>query len=97
MTAGKVGCVCNDVCLFVRYEVLPIAYQVDIRSSLVRTAKFLEKIMISDNGICTLFERHARIGRNKIFSTYIKVHSVSDLRCAIDELLFDWSQLVSYN
>ena len=53
--------------------------------------------MISDNGICTLFERHARIGRNKIFSTYIKVHSVSDLRCAIDELLFDWSQLVSYN
>jgi len=25
--------------------------------------------MINDNGICMLFERHAKIGRNKIFST----------------------------
>jgi len=44
--------------------------------------------MISDNGICMLFERHAKIGRNKIFSTYGDVHSVSDLRRAIDELFF---------
>jgi len=29
---------------------------------------------------------HAKIGRNNIFSTYGDVHSVSDLRCAIDEL-----------
>jgi len=42
--------------------------------------------MINDNGICMLFERHAKIGRNKIFSTYGDVHSVSDLKCAIDEL-----------
>ena len=35
-----------------------------------------------------LFKRHAKIGRNKIFSTYGDVHSVSDLRCAIDELFF---------
>jgi len=33
-----------------------------------------------------LFERHAKIGRDKIFSTYGDVHSVSDLRCAIDKL-----------
>jgi len=41
---------------------LPITYQIDIR-----TARFLETFMISDNGICMLFERHAKIGRNKIF------------------------------
>jgi len=46
---------------------LPIIYQIDIR-----TARFLETFMISDNGICMLFERHAKIGRNKIFSTYIR-------------------------
>ena len=62
---------------------LPITYQIDIR-----TARFLEKFMTSDNGICMLFERHAKIGRNKIFSTYGDVHSVSDLRRAIDELFF---------
>jgi len=64
---------------------LPISYQIDIR-----TAKFLEKFIISDNGICMLFERYAEIGINKIkiFSTYGNVHSVSDLRSAIDELFF---------
>jgi len=62
---------------------LPISYQIDIR-----TAKFVEKFMISDNGICMLFERYAKIGINKIFSTYNNIHSVSDLRCAIDELFF---------
>jgi len=41
--------------------------------------------MISD-GICTLFKCHDKIGRNKMFTTYGDVHSVSDLRCAIDEL-----------
>ena len=49
---------------------LPVSYQIDIR-----TAKFLEKIakfMTSDNGICMLFERHAKIGINKILSTYGK-------------------------
>jgi len=51
---------------------LPITYQIDIR-----TARFLEKFMTSDNGICMLFERHAKIGRNKIFSTYGNVNSVS--------------------
>jgi len=52
-------------------------------------ARFLENDMISDYGICMLFERHAKIGRNQIFSTYGgDVHSVSDLRCAIDELFF---------
>jgi len=60
---------------------LPITYQINIR-----TARFLEKFVISDNSICMLFERHAKIGRNEIFSTYGDVHSVSDLRCAIDEL-----------
>jgi len=40
---------------------LPISYQIDIR-----TAKFLEKFIISDNGICMLFERYAEIGINKI-------------------------------
>jgi len=44
--------------------------------------------MISDNGICMLFDRHAKIGRNNFFWTYGDVHSVSDLRCAIDELFF---------
>ena len=48
----------------------------------------LEKFMTSDNGICMLFDRHAKIGRNEIFSTYGDVHSMSDLRCAIDELFF---------
>jgi len=43
---------------------LPITYQIDIR-----IARFLETLMINDNGICMLFERHAKIGRNKIFST----------------------------
>ena len=62
---------------------LPITYQVDIR-----TTRFLETFMINDNGICTLFERHDKIGRNKIFSTYGDVHSVLDLRCAIYELFF---------
>ena len=62
---------------------LPITYQIDIR-----TAIFLETFMINDNSICMLFERHAKIGRNKMFSTYGDVHSVSDLRCAIDELFF---------
>jgi len=62
---------------------LPITYQIDIR-----TARLSETFMISDNGICMLFERHAKIGRNKIFSTYGDVHSVSDLRRAIDELFF---------
>ena len=65
---------------------LPISYQIDIRRP---TAGFLETFMINDNGICMLFERHAaKIGRNKIFSTCGDVHSVSDLRCAIDELFF---------
>jgi len=50
--------------------------------------QILRNIMINDNSICMLFERHAKIGRNKIFSTYGNVHSVSDLRCAIDELFF---------
>jgi len=61
---------------------IPITYQIDIR-----TARFLETFMTSDNSICMLFERQAEIGRNKIFSTYGRpnVHSVSDLRCAIDE------------
>jgi len=62
---------------------LSITYQIDIR-----TARFLEIFMTSDNGICMLFERHAKIGGNKIFSRYGDVHSVSDLRCAIDELFF---------
>jgi len=44
--------------------------------------------MISDNGICMLFECHAKAEINKIFSTYGNVHSVSDLRFAIDELFF---------
>jgi len=44
--------------------------------------------MISDIGICMLFERHPKIATNKMFSTYGNVHSVSDLRCAIDELFF---------
>jgi len=35
-----------------------------------------------------LFERHAKIDRNEILSTYDDVNSVSDLRCAIDELFF---------
>ena len=48
----------------------------------------LEKFMISDNGICVWFERHAKIGINKVISTYDNVSSVSDLRCAIDELFF---------
>jgi len=43
---------------------------------------------MSDNGICMLFEHHAKISRNKIFMTYGDVHLVSDLRCAIDELFF---------
>jgi len=60
---------------------LSITYQIDIR-----TARFLETLMISDNCICMLFERRAKIGRNKNFSTYGDVNSVSDLRCAIDEL-----------
>jgi len=47
---------------------LPVTYQIDIR-----TAKFLEKIMISDNGIC-MFERYAKIGINEIFSTYGNVY-----------------------
>ena len=51
---------------------LPITYQIDIR-----TARFSETFMTSDDGICMLFERHAKIGRNKIFSTYGNVHSVS--------------------
>jgi len=63
------------------FELLPVTYQIDIR-----TARFLEKFMTSDNGICMLFESHAKIGRNKMFSTYGDVHSVSDLRCATDEL-----------
>jgi len=33
-----------------------------------------------------LFERYAKIGINKIFSTYGNVHTVSDLMCATDEL-----------
>jgi len=61
----------------------PLTYQIDIR-----TAKFLEKFMISDNGVCMLFERHTKIGINKSFSTYGNIHSVSDLMCAIDELFF---------
>ena len=62
---------------------LLITYQIDIR-----TAKFLEKIMISDNGIC-MFERYAKIGINEILSTYGNVYdSVSGLMCAIDELFF---------
>jgi len=40
--------------------------------------------MINDNGIRMLFERHAKIGINNIFSTYGNVHSVADLRCVID-------------
>jgi len=44
--------------------------------------------MINDNIICMLFERHAKTGISKIFSTYGNVHLVPDLRCAIDELFF---------
>ena len=46
---------------------LPITYQID-----TRTARFLATFMISNNGSCMLFERRAKIGRNKIFSTYIR-------------------------
>ena len=61
-----------------------VAYRIDIR-----TAKFLEKFMISNNGICMMFELYAITGTNKIFSTYGNVGLVSDVRCAIDEL-FIW-------
>jgi len=43
---------------------MPISNQIDIR-----TAKFLEKFMTSDDYICRLFECHARIGLNQKFST----------------------------
>ena len=67
---------------------LPITYQIDIR-----TARFLETFVISDNGICMLFERHAKIG---IYSRRMHdVNSVSDLRCAIDELFLSASLYVS--
>jgi len=47
---------------------LPISYhQINIRA-----ASFLEKLMISDNAICMLFDRHAATGMNKILSTYGK-------------------------
>jgi len=51
---------------------LPITYQID-----TRTAIFLETFMISDNGICMLFERHAKMGRNKTFST----RTVTSIQC----------------
>ena len=40
---------------------LHISYQID-----TRTARFIEKFIISDIGICMLFERYAKIGTNKI-------------------------------
>ena len=54
----------------------------------IRTAKFLEKFMTSDNYICSLFECHARIGLNKIFSMYDNASSALDVRRAADRLFF---------
>jgi len=49
--------VVSECQIFFRF--LPISNQIDIR-----TAKFLEKFMTSDNYICRLFECHAKIGLN---------------------------------
>jgi len=65
------------------FRFLPISNQIDIR-----TAKFLEKFMTSDNYICSLFECHARIGLNKIFSMYDNASSALDVRRAADRLFF---------
>jgi len=42
----------------------------------------------SDNSICMLFQRHAKIGKNKIFSTYGNAHSVSDLSLAVYHYIY---------
>ena len=65
------------------FRLLPISNQIDIR-----TATFLEKIIISDNYICRLFECHAKIGLNKIFSMYDNASSALDVRRAADILFF---------
>jgi len=63
------------------FRFLPILNQIDIR-----TAKFLEKFMTSD--ICRLFECHAKIGLNKMFSMYDNASSALDVRRAADRLYF---------
>jgi len=42
--------------------------------------------MTSD--LCSLFERHAKIGLNKIFSMYDNASSALDVRRAADRLFF---------
>ena len=49
---------------------------------------FWKKIMTSDNYICSIFECHARIGLNKIFSMYDNASSALDVRRAADRLFF---------
>jgi len=65
------------------FRFLPISNQIDIR-----TAKFLENFITSDNYICRLFECHAKIGLNKILSMHDNASSALDVRRAADRLLF---------
>ena len=65
------------------FRFLHISNQIDIR-----TAKFLENFMTSDNYICRLFECYAKIGLNKILSMYDNASSALDVRRAADRLLF---------
>ena len=44
--------------------------------------------MTSDNYICRLFECHAKIGLNKIFSMYDNSSSALDVRRAADRSFF---------
>ena len=56
------------------FRFLPVTYQIDIR-----TAKFLQKFMTSDNSICRLFVKQAGTNLKKIFSSYGNVKSVYEI------------------
>ena len=62
----------------VNFNFLPIAEQIELR-----TARFLQKFLASQNILCSLFARNAAVQLNVIFSKYDSVHTIPQLRVAI--------------
>jgi len=68
------------------FRLLPIGNLIDIR-----TARFLEDVIINENYVCRLFVRNAKCSLDKIFSVYsdnIQVVSTRNLRSVISDMWF---------
>ena len=57
------------------FDFLPLSYQIDIR-----TVKFFDQFMLSDNIVCQLFHDRAACDLNKVYLSYgCDINSLSEL------------------